>query len=253
MPSINVCTFNCLHIYHEKRYVPDSLTLQAHSNEPKRIQGLVAFISSQLTNDTVVCLQEVSGDLLSALREEFNATHHVISLAHNRVPQPVDDFRYADPGEYLCTIIPCSVDKETIKEEFLYFTTKGKGALITSFGNVMIINTHCTVHEQGVLDLVSLYTLFGQPFVEINSNHYVLLLGDTNNEIKAILEVFDQVHPGRVSNVVDHDAIGIPTFTPTSVCIDHVFGFNTISFEDSTVTDTAYLSDHRALHTTCYK
>jgi endonuclease/exonuclease/phosphatase family metal-dependent hydrolase len=100
--GLTLVTWNVLHPVHAVNWSEPAI--EAWPDEAARVAGIAARVAS-LPAD-VVCLQEVSGDLLAALRAAASA--QVLSFAYPRVPRlrrPGGRPAPADPTEHLAVVV----------------------------------------------------------------------------------------------------------------------------------------------------
>lgn len=90
-----IISWNVLYRGYEELYCPDSTILSAFPKETERVAEIVLMLSvvSQVDKDTVVCLQEVSSDVIAALLSQFGKSHTLFSHCVRN-------------DEYLVTIAP---------------------------------------------------------------------------------------------------------------------------------------------------
>lgn len=263
--SIRVATWNVLHMVHEFNYsFKKSRVIPRYPNEEERIQKIYEFIRDKISDDLVVCLQEVPGDLIPLLSNI--KTHTGFVFVHNRIPKLRENIDiaemtnklvrtdiisfYNDPNEYLVTLIP--KDYEINREYTIQYDTKGKGALINIFNNrTMVVNTHMTINQTGIDDIVKVYNDYVRDFVNEHNDNEAYILGDMNNRCADVLKSLKGV---RVIYTKHADLGNKPTYPQGNTSIDHILYFKK---QDNTaskglnfdVFDVDCLSDHQFVMT----
>lgn len=142
--SIKVVSWNILHIVHEKNYVGDgSLVISAFQDEKVRVEEIVKYlVSLYLSSDQVVInLQEVPGDVLDELKKYIFA-EHLTWHTYPRMPKlkvPNGD-PYTNMSESLVSIV--KTHNQVLKTDVIDFAS-GKAALVNSLSNGLnIYNVH---------------------------------------------------------------------------------------------------------------
>jgi endonuclease/exonuclease/phosphatase family metal-dependent hydrolase len=143
-----IITWNVLHRIHAVNW--DEPVIANHPDEHARIAAIAAWI---LRSDAdVVCLQEVTTDLLFAL-EDFGT---VCAMRYPRVPRysrrsepPV----LTDSAEHLVTL---ARETPRLGRNRAFESDPGKGFLIVEVAGLRVINTHVTYrqHESQLRTLV---------------------------------------------------------------------------------------------------
>jgi hypothetical protein len=247
MSTLKLVTWNTLYRYHEEKYVPDSYVLKAYPFEKDRIRDQVVTIREILAShsNTILCLQEVPGDLLSELKIAFGTKYHVCEYKHVRTPQPIPSIStenlYTDADEYLCTLIPKLFYPE-IQTSAVQYSTTGKAALISICDkDLTVINTHATIKQQGIDDVVDVC----KNNLELSTRTF--LLGDCNNILPDILKSFERA--GMFTSMyLSHGLTKLHTYPRGNRSIDHIIGFGLIESKSVIykIIETGSLSDHLA-------
>ncbi len=208
---MNVLSWNVLHRSHEKHYNPNSCILRAYSDDRARLDCIINVLSLHVSKETIVCLQECSGELLTLINSTFNASHDLLS---QRIMS----------DEYLITLTPkflkCRQDTRSIPKG-------ANGYLSVSNSLMRIINCHLrpqfTVKDRNILSII------GQE----DMNIMTIVAGDFNensNKVKKAL-----IHKYR-----------IPYFGPSykkKKGLDHII-FNRMLRYKAGIVQTELLSDH---------
>ncbi len=230
---ITVATWNLLHRVHAENWDED--VTRRWPDEDARIAAITARLAAR--TETVVALQEVSGDQLASLRDSLPG-RTVLSFQHPRIPTPRrgrDLLR--DRGEHLVLLVdgPATpVAQESFADD------KGKGALAVDVGGLLVIATHVSGDRRRTGQLARLAELSGPETV---------LLGDFNT-------THDTVSAGLGDGftVAGFAAGSLPTRPgPDSASgrgfIDHVVTRG-LTVGTAAVDDSGGLSDHNIVHTT---
>ena len=224
-----MATWNLLHRVHAENWDED-VTLR-WPDEDERIAATTARIAAR--TETVVALQEVSGDQLASLRDALPG-RTVLSFQYPRVPTPRkgrDLLR--DRSEHLVLLVdgPATpVTEESFPDD------KGKGALAVAVGGLLVIATHVSGDRRRTGQLARLAELAGPETV---------LLGDFNTARSTITAEF-----GDGFTVAGFPADSLAT-RPGShrEFIDHVVTLG-LATSTATVDDSGGLSDHNIVHAT---
>jgi hypothetical protein len=130
---MKILSWNTLHIMYEKKYNPDSKILITYKNETHRLTDIVKTIKNNLSDsgdeETIICLQECSLDLVYLLKLNFCKTHDIFTLNIN------DD-------EYLITLTPHHMHFTDENFPITEYINMANGYLFVSNDNYRIINCH---------------------------------------------------------------------------------------------------------------
>ncbi len=239
MASLVVATWNVLHRIHADNWTEPAI--DAHPDEAARITAIAAHVAALPVD--LVCLQEVSGDQLAALRVAVPATAQMFSAVYPRVPQVrrpprtlTPGANLADPTEHLVTIVVRDVPARQVGAA-AFPTDGGKGYLAVEIEDLLVIDTHVTYGDPGIAQCGQLAVL-----ARAHAGPSVVL-GDFNADRARILAALG---PDFVAIVPA--APTLPT-RPTSadgssgVEIDHVIVRDTTG-RDARVVSSGGLSDH---------
>ncbi len=233
MPGMRVTTWNVLHRIHAVNWGEAPAT--TYPDERVRSARITARVVEWLRGDVeVVCLQEVSGDLLESLRSAVGSNVQVYAHQHPRVPALRVPSRASltRPAEYLVTLSK-HVALRSRGEGFE--TDGGKGVLEVQLAHVTVLNTHVSFGNKRVAQLQRLEALL------VNDS---LVLGDFN----APLEV---IH-AALGTALSRSELGGQLATrfgdspSDGQHIDHVLSRGG-AVRDAEVIDTGDVSDHRAV------
>ena len=162
-------TWNVLHRIHADNWGEE--VAGSWPDEAKRVAAIAQRVG-ELTED-VVALQEVSGDLLAALRESGRTVH---AMRYPRLPRPrVLESQLADNTEYLVLLVD-GPSRELDEEAFS--TDGGKGALAVDVRGLTVVATHVSWGNKREDQLARLAQLAPSPAV---------LLGDFNADADTVL------------------------------------------------------------------
>lgn len=128
-----IISWNVLYRDYEKEYKPDSKILLAYPNEEEREDEIINMLNQNITLESVVCLQEVSQNLLDKIFEKFSQTYKIFFY----------NIRYE---EFLVTLTPFNFEMVSG-----YSNNTSNGYLIVKNNYMKIINCHlvpqCYTHE----------------------------------------------------------------------------------------------------------
>jgi len=228
---VRVVTWNLLHRVHAMNWSEPAIA--THASEPARIAAITTWIP-ELEGD-VVCLQEVSGDQLAALRDHGELFVHT----HPRLPH--DRFgtsQLVDLSEHLVTI--CRRPARRVTSE-TYPTDNGKGFLVVECDGVFVINTHVSFGEHHAAQCARL--------AEISQTYpAVVIVGDFNDDRAACGMRLGTLFTAAIPTV---ERPTRPRTDPRSKSevIDHVFVANCTA-TDVEVLAGGGLSDHHPVTAT---
>ncbi|MFI7673674.1 endonuclease/exonuclease/phosphatase family protein [Actinophytocola sp. NPDC049390] len=224
---ITVATWNLLHRVHAENWDED--VPRRWPDEDERIAAITARLAAR--TETVIALQEVSGDQLASLREGLPG-RTFLSFRYPRVPTPRtgrDPLR--DRGEHLVLLVD---GPATAVTEESFADDRGKGALAATVGDLLVIATHVSGDRRRTGQLARLAELAGPETV---------LLGDFNTTRGTITACL-----GDGFTVAGFPADSPPTRPgPGRGFIDHVVTRG-VTAGTATVADSGGLSDHNIVH-----
>jgi endonuclease/exonuclease/phosphatase family metal-dependent hydrolase len=226
--ALALVTWNVLHRVHAVNW--DEGVIAAHADEQARIAAIARWIVD--VDADVVCLQEVSGDLLEALRD---AERHVFATCYPRVPRYYrrsEPQALRDPTEYLVTISRRGGQPVTATA---FASDPGKGYQVVELDGVAVIDTHVSWgerHAAQCAELARVATAIAGP---------VVLCGDFNADLATCAARL----PGLAPAVLGPERVTRPRHTPSerSETIDHVF-VRGLAILGAAVLDAHNLSDH---------
>lgn len=233
MATLRLLTWNVLHRVHGVNWA--EACLQGYPDERVRNERLAARVARWLEGDVdVVCLQEVSGDQLAALRRVARSSVFVHTAG--RVPR----FRIegqaplGDASENLVTLVARASATRT--DGRVFDNDPGKGVLAVDVTpGCLVLNTHVTHGTPGLVQLSLLKAMA--------SAAPAVVLGDFNAPL-------DVVAPALGEGFVAADLSGQgPTRVanpgnPAGKVIDHLM-VRRGQVSEARVLDDEGLSDHR--------
>lgn len=237
---MKVLTWNVLHRVHAENH--GEAAIRRWPDEPERVRRVVDLASQALRVDGfgAVLLQEVSGDVLAALREQL-PTWAVLNHPYPRVPklkQPGASMR--DVSEHLVVIAP---EGSTVLQAQTFASDPGKGVLaVTLPSGTVVASTHVSWGPKGEAQLATLRELL------LASSAPFCLGGDFNSGREVLAHAFGAegvvgaLPPGSQRTHPSEDASG-------GVDIDH-FVVRRAALRDVRVLDHDALSDHRPVTAT---
>lgn len=216
-----VATWNVLHRVHAVNW--DEPAIAAHADEDGRVAAIARRVG-ELGAD-VVCLQEVSGDLLAALGEVIAMQYPRVPHYYRARPQPVPRQR----SEHLVVI---ARDGKKLHGE-AFASDRGKGFLVVELGGVMVVNTHVTYGDKHAAQCARIVEYLGD-------RAPVVVVGDFNADRETSLR-----HLGGGFEAAVLAEATRPRTQPggKSETIDQVL-VRGLAIEDSRVESAHGLSDH---------
>lgn len=232
--AMRVLTWNVLHRVHAERH--SEAAIEPWPTEALRVAALVKRITRALENEAVevVLLQEVSGDVLTALRTLPRRA--VLNHAFPRVPRQTGR-TLDDPTEHLVVIAPPGT---RIERAHTFASDPGKGVVVVTLpGGTRVGSTHVTWGPKGDAQLEALAALFR----ELSP---LCIGGDFN----CAREVISKRLSGVTFALPPHGSLRTRPGSQAAD-IDHLLCTG-CQFEDVRVLDHELLSDHRpVLATLC--
>ena len=253
--TIKIYSLNTLHIVHEINYnSSSSFILNKYRNEQDRINDICTKIKSLLLDDfLIICLQEVSGDLLVELLKICKLMNNNLTIYYYKIPRiPKCKYNiYNNNNEYLVTMVYDNLEKNNFYTEFIQYPDPGKSALIIFINKLDIccINTHLPINnynDQYYLEFLKYY---------INNYKNCLIIGDWN---KSRFNIIQDLKKYNIYDKLSNCSI-VKNYTYKKLnndkyfyrIIDHVFLFNSNFSIDNSKTKTFddEISDHSLLLT----
>lgn len=148
MTALRLATWNVLHRVHAENF--DEGVVAAHPDEAVRAASIAALAAETLAGGvTALCLQEVSGDQIEALRRALPVDARLFELAYPRRPQPRHAHvgRLRDATESLVTVVAPGVPAES-HSSLVFPDDPGKGFLGIRLGGLLVFNTHLSFGER---------------------------------------------------------------------------------------------------------
>lgn len=249
---INITTWNVLYRSYEEKFVKDSTILNLFPNETDRTNHQIETIKNILKTSTILCLQEVYGDLFDAITNCFSNDYIITCLQYKRVPQTINH-KYNNMNEYLITLANKQLYPNFCKIEEIHYIKDGKGALVSSWDDFIIVNIHLPmpnddksptkeiidkIYDKCILDL-------------INENKNIILCGDFNRIYQTVLQDIDDSKLRNLSFCTNIDeTFSVPRESRT---LDYILGFsnnNSFALDNSCVIDCGNNSDHNPVNAT---
>jgi endonuclease/exonuclease/phosphatase family metal-dependent hydrolase len=226
---MRVLTWNVLHRVHAEKYGEPAI--RTWPEERRRVEAIVALLGRREFD--VALLQEVSGDVLAALRAEFG-DREVLSHRYPRVPrvkQP--SATVSDASEHLVVIAPRGA---TVLRAQTFANDGGKGLLAVSVdARLTVVSTHVSWGGKGVEQVQGLSALLRE------TTGPLCIGGDFNAERQPVLE---QLGEGCVAAVLPAGSLRTREGDEGGSDIDHFF-VRDLRISDVQVLEHAGLSDHR--------
>lgn len=236
MHTLRVTTWNVLHRIHALNW--QEAAIVAFPDERPRCRAIAAKVCAWLASGVdVVCLQEVSGDQLAALREAGAEQNRLFAHPYPRIPSlrdgappPLDDER-----EFLVVLAAPHIEARLV-EAHTFSSDGGKGFLAVDAGTAVVINTHVSFGGRGRRQIAGLTD------VARTATDGAIVTGDFNLEadpLRALLgpdfTVSDPPGPRRSR---------VATSTSAAHTIDHVAVRGGV-LASTEILDGEGLSDHQ--------
>jgi len=217
--------------------------------EKIRITDIVKKVESELDNNTVMCLQEVSGDLLSALTNKLSRNYNLFSCTHPEIPvmdtKLFDKFKlYTDENEYLVTIVPKTM--KVVSSSSYKIMGHEQSALLTYFDNACIANVRLPYY---VMDRRPYVNIFNELLSNIKEKTF-LITGDFNSTPEQLLPELSKMEVFAYLSNSDTRK-GYYGGKLETTCIDHVVSSKNIKVNDMKVHKNQDISDHQMIESVC--
>lgn len=236
---MKLLTWNVLHRVHAETYSDPAI--EPWPDELARVEGVVRFVSRALRSEgfSVVLLQEVSGDVLSALRQAL-PEWDVFDHCYPRLPRQKAPSALKDPREHLVVIAPAG---STLVRAHTFESDHGKGFVMVRLpGGFVVASAHLT---WGVKALTQL-TVVAQVLADAQTP--LVIGGDFNAERQVVEEaagpsvVISSLPEGPLRTRPDADGTG-------GADIDHLLCRHA-TLKEARVLECDGLSDHRPVAAT---
>ena len=177
---MRIATWNVLHRVHAENY--DEGVVAPFPDEAVRVAAIAARVAAQMAGGVlVVCLQEVSGDQLAALRTHLPAETQVFDAIYPRRPQPQRPHvgRLRDPTEHLVTVVASALPARHLESQ-VFPDDPGKGFLAVELGGgLAVFNTHVSFGDRREGQL-------GRLAAAARMRAASVLLGDFNTDLGSV-------------------------------------------------------------------
>jgi hypothetical protein len=165
---MKIISFNTLYINYEKKYNPNSQILLNYPDDTKRLLDICEIILINIKKDTIICLQECSGELLSFLNDKIDSSYTIFS-------QEIDE------DVFIVTIAHTtfSFNYEHVPKSI--YETIAHGYLVITNNNMKIINCHLIPKFAAKGDMFSIIK-------DTSSEKKCIIAGDFNDKYKNIVK-----------------------------------------------------------------
>lgn len=209
----NIMSWNTLYRLYEEKYNPSSNILKRYPNEKDRLDEIVDIIQVYADRHTVICLQEVSLQLLSLLRERAGTN----LIFEQKIREE----------EYLVTITPAAgFVKETWEQH-----PSGNGYLVVSNHKYRVVNCHLVPQKYTKVKVL-------EYIKNLPRDKIMIIAGDFNAKYKHVVDALESRYI-------------IPRYGKTykNKTIDHIIVDKSINIVNyvSKVIETDSVSDHKAI------
>ena len=226
---MKILTWNVLHRVHAERHSEPAI--RRWPSEQERVKGIAALISRAMTVEhfEVALLQEVSGDVLAALRAQLPG-HAVLNHLSPRVPRAKSD-SLRDATEHLVVIAPIGAK---LARAHTFANDPGQGFLAVGLPDgTTVVSTHVSWGANGAAQLEVLAQLLRE------AKGAVCLGGDFN----ARRELIEKAIGAPVGLLPEGSARTRPQ-EAGGEDIDHLLCTNA-TLREVSVLEHGELSDHR--------
>lgn len=240
-------------------YSINNFLIDTKIKEQMRMQDILKKILLELDEFTILCLQEVSGDLLELLKINLKDKYNLYYCQHFDEPRInneqvkkmlilyMNTFKlYENNNEYLVTIVPKNIyTKEPVQKSYNITGHNHKSYLLVEIDKLCVINVHLPDYP---IDREPFNIIMNELFNKIISQNFIIT-GDFNstpiqleNSVKksGIL-----VHPSK-----EDTRKGLCNNKLETSCIDHFITSNNIKVSDMKVHDNEDVSDHQMIECT---
>lgn len=201
---MRILTWNVLHRVHAVNW--DEAPVAAYPDERDRIAGIAATVAAWLAADVdVVCLQEVSGDQLAALRAQVASSVAVLDHRLARVPRlRKEGAALTDPAEHLVVLVRDG-GSARVREGHTFASDPGKGMLVVEVGHALVVCTHVSYGERSPAQLACLAAARADIVVgDFNAPAEVVAVALGDAFALAKVDAPTRVVPGGTSKIIDH-------------------------------------------------
>jgi endonuclease/exonuclease/phosphatase (EEP) superfamily protein YafD len=238
---VKLLTWNVLHRVHAETYADPAIS--PWPDESKRVEGVVRFIARALNDEgfSVVLLQEVSGDLLAALREAL-PKWDVFDHCYPRLPRQKTPSTLKDPREHLVVIAPPG---SALVRAHTFESDHGKGFVMVRLpGGFVVASVHLTWGGKALTQL----TVIAQVLADAQTP---LVMGGDFNAGRGVVEeaagpsvMISSLPDGPLRTRPDADGTG-------GSDIDHLLARHA-KLSGARVLECDGLSDHRPVAATLH-
>lgn len=201
---MRIVTWNVLHRVHAVNW--DEAPVAAYPDERVRIERIATTVAAWLADDVdVVCLQEVSGDQLAALRAHVTSSVAVLDHRLARIPRlRKEGAALSAPAEHLVALVRDGASAR-VREGHTFASDAGKGMLAVEVGSALVVCTHVSYGERSPEQLARVAAAGADIVVgDFNAPADVVSLALGGDYTLAKIEEPTRVVPGGASKVIDH-------------------------------------------------
>lgn len=160
---VHIVSWNVMYRKYEEEYNPESPILKKYIDEKLRIEEIIIFLRDNILSNSIICLQEVSNDLLDKLTEVFVDTFNIFSVN-------------VEEKNNIVTLAPKKFYKEACRNS----NHISHGYLIVNNDEIRVMNCHLKPQRFCITDV--LYSLINMRKEGITT----FIAGDFNEQYKLV-------------------------------------------------------------------
>lgn len=198
---LRVVSWNVMYREYEEEYNPNSEILKKYVNEQLRIEQILIFIRENITPNTIICLQEVSNDLLWKLSEVLISSFNIFSAN-------------VENNNNVVTLAP----KSFLQDDFCNSSSVSHAYVVINNGKTRIINCHLKPQRFAKGDVLE----FVKNMKKVDTTTFIA--GDFNelhkNVYKKLHDNFICPYYGKTykKKAIDHIIFDLSDVTSYKVC-----------------------------------
>jgi len=161
---LRILSWNVLYRDYEEKYCPKSKVLSSYPDENDRIKNMLDLLKSNVTENTIICMQEVSDLVIKELNKTFGKEYSIFT------------YNIRD-NEHLVTITPRGFSKIAA-----FTNASTNGYIIVENDKFVVINCHLIPQRYSNVDVLSYLIEFHK------TNSKIIIAGDFNEKHSIVKE-----------------------------------------------------------------